>query len=99
MSNTQKEKIKVIDGSTKYNEAEATVIRDMEISDGEWDTSHFPYMTDEQIIDVHRYLYKQLLEDVQMLRGGSSIGDLFVPIMVKTLLIETNKRFKGVKPS
>jgi len=96
MSNAQKERIKKIDGSVKYSEAEATVIRDMNISDGEWDTSHFPYVTDEQIIGIHQYLYRQLLEDVQKLRGGSSIGDIFVPIMVRALLIETSKRFKGV---
>ncbi len=54
MSNIQNEKSKKIDGSTKYNEAEITLIRDMKISDGEWDTSHFPCITDEQIVGIHQ---------------------------------------------
>lgn len=69
----------------------------MKVSDEEWDTSHFSYMTDKQIVEVHQHIYNQLIEGIKKLRSGDSIGDIFVPLMIKKLLIETNKRFKGVK--
>lgn len=53
------------------------------------------YMSNKQIIEVHQHAYKKLIEGIQKLRGGDSIGDIFVPILIKSLLIETEKRFKG----
>jgi len=70
-------------------------IKNMKIFDEEWDISQFPYMSDNQIIEVHQYIYNSLIESIQKLRGGYSIGDIFVPILVKSLLIETKKRFRG----
>ncbi len=71
-------------------------IKNTKIIDGEWDTSQFPYMSNRQIIEVHTYTYVSLINGLQKLRGGDSIGDILVPILVKKLLIETEKRFKGV---
>ena len=72
-------------------------IKKLEIKEEEWDTSQFPYMSDKQIIEVHKYIYNSLIKSVKKLRGGVSIGDFGVPILVKRLLIETKKRFKGGK--
>jgi len=71
-------------------------IKKLEIKDEEWDTSQFPYMSNEQIIEVHKYIYNSLIKNVKELRGGVSIGDFGVPILVKNLLIETKNRFLKV---
>ena len=72
-------------------------IKNIKIFDEEWDSSQFPYMNNKQIIKVHQYIYIFLTKDVKKLRGGVSMGDFGVPILVNNLLIETKKRFKGVK--
>lgn len=80
-----------------FTQEEIEKIKEMNIIDEDWDTSQFPYMTNEQIIDVHRNTYNILLKQVKKLRGGVSIGDFGVPIIIEKLLKETKNRLKNGK--
>ncbi len=55
----------------KENEIEK--IRKMKIDKAEWDTSQFQYMSNSQIIEVHRSVYNDLIKGLKKLRGGVSI--------------------------
>jgi len=77
----------------KPSQEEIEKITKMKVKDEDWDTSQFPYMTNEQIIEVHRCVYDTLIKQVKQLRGGVSIGDFGVPMIVSNLLEETKKRF------
>jgi len=81
----------------EYTQEEIELIKKIKIKDEEWDTSQYPYMTNKQIIEAHRYLYGNLVNQVKKLRGGVSFGDFGVPILFNNLLVETKKRFKSEK--
>ena len=67
-------------------------IKNKKIFDDEWDTSDFPYMSDKQIIEVHRYIYNTLIEG--FLKFQDAEGNILVPLLVKHLLIETKNRLR-----
>ena len=77
-----------------FTQEEIEEIKELKIANEDWDTSQFPYMTNEQIIEVHRNTYNILIKQVKKLRGGVSIGDFGVPIIVEKLLKETKNRLK-----
>ncbi len=77
-----------------FTEEEIEEIKEMEIKNEDWNTAQYPYMTNKQIIKVHQFIYDTLIKQVKQLRGGASLGDFGVPILVNKLLFETEKRFK-----
>jgi len=79
----------------EFTQEEIKLIKEMDIKEAEWSTAEYPYMTNKQIIEVHKYFYFTLIKQVKQLRGGKSMGDIGVPILVNKLLTETKKRFKS----
>ncbi|MBD3342431.1 MAG: hypothetical protein GF353_25250 [Candidatus Lokiarchaeota archaeon] len=54
-------------------------------------------MDNEQIADVHRYIYGNLSEQIARLKGFTELKDVATHQMIVALLRETEKRL-GVAP-
>ena len=63
--------------------------------DDNWDSSMLPLMNDDQIINCHRSIYKELQTAIIKLRGQKNVLDAGTKALINLLLIETKNRFQN----